>query len=134
MEKKNELEKINYLIKEKINEKKIWSNYYQGLFELLIESENMKEEKENDYNSFCGCDSDFIIIIEKLIIFIEVLEDNARIANIESIYKGALLLLGYSFLGNAELLKLINSEPSEQLFFRKLIISGKNAKFSHKDN
>ena len=134
LEKKNELEKINYLIKEKINEKKIWSNYYQGLFELLIESENMKEEKENDYNSFCGCDSDFIIIIEKLIIFIEVLEDNARIANIESIYKGALLLLGYSFLGNAELLKLINSEPSEQLFFRKLIISGKNAKFSHKDN
>ena len=135
-EKKNEWEKIKELIMGKISEKKISSNYYRGIVELLFESENSKEKKENDYNcnTFYECDSEFITFIEKLIIFIEVLEDNSNIINIESIYKGALLALANTYLGEVEILKLVNSEPSEHLFFRKIISCGKNMKFLHKKN
>ena len=103
---------------------------------MLFESENSKEKKENDYNcnTFYEFDSEFITFIEKLIIFIEVLEDNSNIINIESIYKGALLALANTYLGEVEILKLVNSEPSEHLFFRKIISCGKNMKFLHKKN
>ena len=68
---------------------------------------------------------EFITFIEKLIIFIEVLEDNANIKNIESIYQSALLALANTYLGEDELLKLVNSEPSEKLIFRKMTVDVK---------
>lgn len=134
MEEKIEWEKINKLIIGKINDNKVWSNYYQGLIDLLFEPQNLKQKKEYHYNIFYGCDSDFIIFIEKLILFIEILEDNSNLINIESIYQGAMLVLGYSFLGCDGLLKIVKSEPSEKLIFRKIISSGKNEKFLSKEN
>ena len=109
---------------EKINANKMWSKYYEGLIEL-IELKDQKEEKDN--NSFGGCHWN-LINIEKLILFIEVLEDNIKIKNIESLYQGTMLFLGYSFLGEVELLNLIKSEPLSKLF-KKIISYGKNAKF-----
>lgn len=89
---------------------------------MLLDFQNSKEEKENDY----ACDdSNVTTFIEKMIIFIEVLEYNANIKNIESIYQGSLLLLAYSFLGEVEFTEIIKSAPSEKMLFRKIISSGK---------
>lgn len=134
LESKIEWEKIKKLIIKKINDNKVWSNYYQGLIDLLFDSQNPKQKKEYHYNIFYGCDTDFITLIEKLILFIEILEDNSNFINIESIYQGAMLVLGYSYLGCDGLLKLVRSEPSEKLIFRKIISSGKNIKFLPKEN
>jgi len=75
---------------------------------LLIYYLIRHKKKETNYNVFYGSDSEKRNYIENMIYFLEILEENSNIDDIELKYQGAILVLTISFFGKKKLLKLIS--------------------------
>ena len=118
---KENWDKIKETFDTKINENKILKNYYQGLIELLFETDNSKKKPEINSDCFYGCPLEVKIFIQSMLIFTLILEDNLKIKNIETKYQIAILVKCLYFLGEEKLLKLLNNEISSEEIFKKLI-------------
>ena len=118
---KQNWDKIKEILEKKINENKTFKNYYEGLIELLFDTNN--SIKKHDINSDCfyGCTIETKIFIQSMLIFTSILEDNLKIKNIEAKYQIALLVKCLYFLGEEKLIKLLNNEISSEGIFKKII-------------
>lgn len=119
---RQQFEKIKKLILQKANANAMSSFYYQSLMDLLFSS---NKKKEINYKGFSEYKPEDKSHVEDMITYVEILENNSTIENIESKYQAALLIHGYNFLGKEQFLKIINYKMDLQAICRNLILCEK---------
>lgn len=66
----------------------------------------MTQKKETNYKIFYGSDSEKKSYIENIIFFLEILEENSNIDDIELKYQGAIFVLATSFFDKKKIIKI----------------------------
>ena len=129
LEDKNKWNAIKAKLIEKINKNNILSIYYEGLLELFFGLKHLKENKPIDYDIFSGEKQEFLNLLEQLILFTEIFEDNIDMRDIEIKYQGAALYIMNNCIAREFILRVIEEKLDPRETIKKIISIGNNENY-----
>ena len=129
LEDKNKWNAIKAKLIEKIDKNNILSIYYEGLLELFFGLKHLKENKPIDYDIFSGEKQRFIILLEQLILFTEIFENNINVRDIEIKYQGAALYIMNNCIEREFILRVIEEKLDPRETIKKIISIGNNENY-----
>ena len=129
LEDKNKWNAIKAKLIEKINKNNILSIYYEGLLELFFGLKHLKENKPIDYDIFSGEKQEFLNLLEQLILFTEIFEDNIDMRDIEIKYQGAALYIMNNCIEREFILRVIEEKLDPRETIKKIISIGNNENY-----
>ena len=129
LEDKNKWNSIKAKLIEKINKNNILSIYYEGLLELFFGLKHLKENKPIDYDIFSGEKQEFLNLLEQLILFTEIFEDNIDMRDIEIKYQGAALYIMNNCIEREFILRVIEEKLDPRETIKKIISIGNNENY-----
>ena len=129
LEDKNKWNAIKAKLIEKIDKNNILSIYYEGLLELFFGLKHLKENKPIDYDIFSGEKQEFLNLLEQLILFTEIFEDNIDMRDIEIKYQGAALYIMNNCIAREFILRVIEEKLDPRETIKKIISIGNNENY-----
>ena len=121
LEYKNKWNAIKAKLIEKINKNNSLSIYYEGLLELFFGLKHLKENKPIVYDIFSGEKQRFIILLEQLILFTEIFENNINVRDIEIKYQGAALYIMNNCIEKEFIKRVIEEKLDSRETIKKII-------------